>query len=341
MKGIRKARMAFLLISLIFFPFVVSAQMVQGLYQTKVFLNDRSNSELNRGFSEALVKVLIKLTGQSEISSNLPWVKTLIDGAESFIERYSFEPVSEPRVGLNLLAAFDKKILIQELETLEISQWGSVRPTISFEIINKREDPINLAKSEITYYEMISRKAIERGLPVTFLESLDIQSNVVYSSELYVSNQNKYPGSVEFSINTRANNVIEVNAALWFLKEKQEFNFIETDSENAARRLVDLVVDHVAKTILSNVRETKTQEVVLEFFNMKTRKEFEKLLAYLSALEQIEKVFVKSIKATSLKLKVFVKGGLKGFEQCVLYSEVLQRTSNRNPLQYNFLDKGK
>ncbi len=100
-------------------------------------------------------------------------------------------------------------------------------------------------------------------------------------------------------------------------------------------------MDHVAKTILLNVRETKTQDVVLEFFNIKSRKEFERLLAYLSALEQIEKVFVKSIEATSLKLEIFVKGGLKGFEQCVLYSEVLQRTSNRNPLQYNFLDKGK
>lgn len=315
--------------------------MVEGLYQTKVFLNDRSTAELNRGFSEALVKVLIKLTGQSEISSNLPWVRTLIDGAESFIERYSFEPVSEPKAGLNLLATFDKKILIQELKTLEIRQWGSVRPTISFEIAKKQEDSISLDNSDPTYYETINRKAIERGLPVVFSESRNVQPNVGYSSEFYVSNQNRYPGSVEFSINTGVNNVTEVNAVLWFLKETQEFNFIETDSENAVRRLVDLVVDHVAKTILSNVRETKTQDVVLEFFNIKSRQEFERLLAYLSALEQIDKVFVKSIEATSLKLEIFVKGGLKGFEQCVLYSEVIRRTSNRNPLQYNFLDKGK
>ena len=341
MKRIRKARIAFLFISLIFFPFAVSAQMVEGLYQTKVFLNDRSTAELNRGFSEALVKVLIKLTGQSEISSNLPWVRTLIDGAESFIERYSFEPVSEPKVGLNLLATFDKKILIQELKTLEIRQWGSVRPTISFEIAKKQEDSISLDNSDPTYYETINRKAIERGLPVVFSESRNVQPNVGYSSEFYVSNQNRYPGSVEFSINTGVNNVTEVNAVLWFLKETQEFNFIETDSENAVRRLVDLVVDHVAKSILSNVRETKTQDVVLEFFNIKSRQEFERLLAYLSALEQIDKVFVKSIEATSLKLEIFVKGGLKGFEQCVLYSEVIRRTSNRNPLQYNFLDKGK
>ena len=341
MKRIRKARIAFLFISLIFFPFAVSAKMVEGLYQTKVFLNDRSTAELNRGFSEALVKVLIKLTGQSEISSNLPWVRTLIDGAESFIERYSFEPVSEPKAGLNLLATFDKKILIQELKTLEIRQWGSVRPTISFEIAKKQEDSISLDNSDPTYYETINRKAIERGLPVVFSESRNVQPNVGYSSEFYVSNQNRYPGSVEFSINTGVNNVTEVNAVLWFLKETQEFNFIETDSENAVRRLVDLVVDHVAKTILSNVRETKTQDVVLEFFNIKSRQEFERLLAYLSALEQIDKVFVKSIEATSLKLEIFVKGGLKGFEQCVLYSEVIRRTSNRNPLQYNFLDKGK
>ena len=268
-------------------------------------------------------------------------MRTLIDGAESFIERYSFEPVSEPKIGLNLLAAFDKKILIQELKTLEIRQWGSVRPTILFEIAKKHEDSINLNNSDLNYYETINRKAIERGLPVAFSESRNVQPNVGYSSEFYDSYKDRYPGSVEFSINTGVDNVTEVNAALWFLKETKEFNFIETDSENAIGRLVDLVADHVAKTILSNVRETKTQDVVLEFFNIKSRKEFERLLAYLSALEQIEKVFVKSIEATSLKLEIFVKGGLKGFEQCVLYSEVLQRTSNRNPLQYNFLDKGK
>ena len=82
MKRILKARIVILLISLTFIPFVVSAQMVAELYQAKVFLNDRSAEELNRGFSEALVKVLIKLTGQSQISSNLPWVKTIIDGAK-------------------------------------------------------------------------------------------------------------------------------------------------------------------------------------------------------------------------------------------------------------------
>ena len=157
--------------------------MVEGLYQTKVFLNDRSTAELNRGFSEALVKVLIKLTGQSEISSNLPWVRTLIDGAESFIERYSFEPVSEPKIGLNLLAAFDKKILIQELKTLEIRQWGSVRPTILFEIAKKHEDSINLNNSDLNYYETINRKAIERACQLSsrnrgmFSRMLDIQVN--------------------------------------------------------------------------------------------------------------------------------------------------------------------
>ena len=146
-------------------------------------------------------------------------MRTLIDGAESFIERYSFEPVSEPKIGLNLLAAFDKKILIQELKTLEIRQWGSVRPTILFEIAKKHEDSINLNNSDLNYYETINRKAIERGLPVAFSESRSVQPNVGYSSEFYVSYKDRYPGSVEFSIKTGVDNVTEVNAALWFLKE--------------------------------------------------------------------------------------------------------------------------
>ena len=128
---------------------------------------------------------------------------------------------------------------------------------------------------------------------------------------------------------------------MFFLKEKKKFNFIEIDPETATGKLVDLVADHIAKTILLNFEETKTQEVILEFFNINSRKEFEKLLAYLSEVEQIENISIKSIKATSLKLEILVKGGLRGFEHSVLYSEILQKTSNRNSMQYNFLDKGK
>ena len=112
-----------------------------------------------------MVKVLIKLTGQSQISSNLPWVKTLIDGAESFIERYSFlEPVAKPNAGLNLLAAFDKNIKFQELETLEIRQWNSVRPTILFKMIKNRENLGDIYNLDKIYYELINQKAIDRGL---------------------------------------------------------------------------------------------------------------------------------------------------------------------------------
>ena len=329
MKRILKARIVFLLISLTFIPFVVSAQMVAELYQAKVFLNDRSAEELNRGFSEALVKVLIKLTGQSQISSNLPWVKTIIDGAESFIERYSFEPVSKPHAGLNLLATFDKKILTQELETLEIRQWSSVRPTILFKLVSNNENFDNIDN----LVENIKHKAIDRGLPVATLELPKVEPDSEYPKRLQVNNENKYPGSVEFSMKIGTNNIIEIDAALLFLEKRQKFNFIAMNLETAASKLVDLVADHVAKTILLNFGESRTQEVALEFFNINSRRKFERLLAYLSELEQIENIFIKSIKATSLKLEILVKGGLRGFEQSVLYSEVLQKTSNRNSLQ--------
>lgn len=341
MKRILKARIIILLISLTFIPFVVSAQMVAELYQAKVFLNDRSAEELNRGFSEALVKVLIKLTGQSQISSNLPWVKTIIDGAESFIERYSFEPVSKPHAGLNLLATFDKKILTQELETLEIRQWSSVRPTILFKLVSNNENFDNIDNLVENYYENIKHKAIDRGLPVATLELPKVEPDIEYPQKLQVNNENKYPGSVEFLMKSGTNNVIEIDAALLFLEKRQKFNFIAMNLETAASKLVDLVADHVAKTILLNFGESRTQEVALEFFNINSRRKFERLLAYLSELEQIENIFIKSIKATSLKLEILVKGGLRGFEQSVLYSEVLQKTSNRNSLQYNFLDNGR
>ena len=129
-----KARIKILLILIPLFPCIISAQMVSELYQARVLIADRSSEELARGFSEALVKVLIKLTGQSEVSSSMPWVKMLVDGAESFIERYSFEPKLENDTELTLLAVFDKKILSQELKTLEIRQWNSVRPLTLFKL---------------------------------------------------------------------------------------------------------------------------------------------------------------------------------------------------------------
>ena len=338
MNTIRKARFIIIMLSLSIYSCSISAEMVAGLYQARVLIADRSESELTRGFSEALVKVLIKLTGQSQISSNMPWVRMLIDGAESFIERYSFELKPENQKELSLLAVFDKKILSQELQTLEIRRWNSVRPTILFRII---EPYGNLSPEYILeqdYYDIINKKATDRGLPVTFFQSQSDSFENQYEDDLKLNYLAQYPAHVEFSITSFTADKLQLNGSLFFLNKKKILNMSGNNIKALLDRMVDVTADHIASVIVLNDGGIEPQEVILEFFGIESREEFERLLKYLDALEQVGKTSVKTIEASSIELEITVKGGVRGFEQSVMYSKVLQKTSDRNSLQYTFLE---
>ena len=338
MNTVRKARVIIIMLSSFIYPCSISAEMVTGLYQARVLIADRSESELTRGFSEALVKVLIKLTGQSQISSNMPWVSMLIDGAESLIERYSFEPKPENQTELSLLAVFDKKILSQELQTLEIRQWNSVRPKILFRTRERYGTLLAEDILEQDYYDIINKKATDRGLPVRFFQSQSDSFENQYEDGSKLNYLAQYPAYVEFSITSFTADKIQLNGSLFFLNKKKILNISGNDIKALLDQMVDVTADHIANVIVLNDGVIEPQEVILEFFGIESREEFERLLKYLDALEQVGKTSVKTIEASSIELEISVNGGVRGFEQSVIYSKVLQKTSDRNSLQYTFLE---
>ena len=136
-------------ISLIALCFMISlpveslyALQVEGLYSSRVLVNNDSDSERNRAFQEAFKAVIIKLTGSNRWL-NEPPIKRAIAGAQSYVEAIQYESHNGSQViedevnrsedisGEGFIEVTFASSLIQELlSNAKVPIWGSNRPSV-------------------------------------------------------------------------------------------------------------------------------------------------------------------------------------------------------------------
>ena len=125
-----------------FAPASLMATDVANLYTAEVPIYGKSEEELEEAVGSALKSVLVKITGSASGAGDS--VIVLVDGAMSFLERYSYIESEETDL-VYLSATFDQSILNSELTTLEIPIWGKERPNTLLKVLVDKgfgyEDP--------------------------------------------------------------------------------------------------------------------------------------------------------------------------------------------------------
>ena len=148
-------------------PASLMAIDVANLYTAEVPISGKSDDELEKAVGSALKSVLVKITGNASGAGDS--VSVLIDGAMSFLERYSYIESSETDL-VYLSATFDQFILNSELTTLEIPIWGKERPNTLLKVLVDTgfgyEDPQHELYDLLL--NMFSERARYRGLPIKF-----------------------------------------------------------------------------------------------------------------------------------------------------------------------------
>ena len=330
----------------------VYAIQVSGLYQATVPVADESASKRSPAIKQALIQVLVKLTGDKNIRSSSD-VVTLIERPERFVQQFQYrqvENLEQPDVqSTEILVQFDATALNEGLRSYGLTIWGQERPSVLVWLAHEENETRRLVSFEDKpeYLNMLDAGATARGLSLLF-PLLDLED----SSEINVSDvwggfkepildaSNRYQADVILKAK-----IIQVLPNLW---ESKWTAYINDQTLNWASQgeLAEIVlkegVDELADRIASeyaNTGSSVSEVIELLVTDVDNLDKYARALSYLESVQSISSVQVKRVSINNVMFILVNRGGLAAIDQSIALGKTLELVSNNEQLTYRLLPR--
>jgi hypothetical protein len=342
-----------ILLTLICFALLVSqpvhAIQVSGLYQAATPVTDESTSKRKPAIKQALIRVLIKLTGDRNIA-NSGGISPLIESPERFVQQFRYQDVptkDEQPQSRELWVQFDESALNDALRSYGLNIWGKERPSILVWLAyesNKNRRLVSFEESP-EFITMLDRRAASRGVSLLFpLLDLEDTSRMSVSDvwgdfkEPVLNASSRYQSDVILT-----GRLIQTLPTLWEAQwsvylNGQEMHWTTQDelAEIVLEEGVDELVDRLASQYV-NTGSTSTEVIELTVSNINDLDGYAKALSYLESLQAVGSVQVKQVSEDKIKFEIISHGGLTAFNQTIELGKTLELESNNEKLSYRLL----
>ena len=328
-------------ITVCLFLFVLLAQyahaiQVSGLYQATVPVPDESASKRNPAIKQALIQVLVKLTGNRNIRNSSDIVP-LIERPERFVQQFRYRQAdnSKESVGQSteLLVQFDEIALNDGLRSYGLTVWGQERPSILVWLAYEQNETRRLVSFEERpeYLNMLDAGAAARGLSLLF-PLLDLED----SSQISISDV--------WGVILTAK-IIQVLPNLWESKWTAYIND-QTESWASQGELAEIVlkegIDELADRIASqyaNIGSSVSEVIELLVTDIDDLDKYARALSYLESVQSISSVQVKRVFRNNVMFTLVNRGGLAAIDQSITLGKTLELVNNDEQLIYRLLPR--
>lgn len=325
---------------------------VSGLYQATVPVADESAAKRSPAIKQALIQVLVKLTGDRNIRSSSEIVP-LIERPEQFVQQFRYRQVDkqeEQQVqSTELLVQFDETALNEGLRTYGLSIWGKERPSVLVWLAYEQNERRRLVSFEDSpeYLNMLDEDAAARGLSLLF-PLLDLED----SSQISVSDvwggfkdpianaSNRYQADVILTAK-----VIQALPNLWESKWTAYIND-RTESWTSQGELAEIVlqegIDELADRIAAQYANTGSSIAeVIEMLvtDIDDLDKYARALAYLESVQSISSVQVKRVSRNDVMFTLVNRGGLAAIDQSIELGKTLELVNDNDQLTYRLLPR--
>ncbi len=330
----------------------VYAIKVSGLYQATVPVSDESASTRNPALKQALIQVLVKLTGDRNISKSSN-ISALIERPERFVQQFRYRQATNEEnqqiQSPELWVQFDETALNDALRSYGLTVWGKERPSILVWLAHEGNESRRLVSFEESpeYLTMLDQRASARGVSL-LLPLLDLEDTSRISvsdiwggfKEPILDASKRYQTDVVLT-----GKLIQILPTLW---ESQWSVYIDGQvmSWTSQGELVEIVleegVDELADrlaTQYANTGSTRTKVIELLVSNVNDLDEYARTLSYLESLQSVRTVQVKRVSTDKVMFELISHGGLNAINQAIALGKTLELVSNSEQLTYRLLTR--
>ena len=305
---------------------------VLGLFSARVEARDRSPEQMRVVAREALVAVLIKVTGNRFISSH-NGIDVLLHQASDLLLSYSYE-VEELSGALHLWAEFDAPALLARLNSMRIPTWSKERPEALVWLVVEEGTQRRIASSDepLILGDALKKRASQRGIPLLF-PLLDIEEarnltplqdwQGLAATALTLSSRYGTPATLVGYVRDAAPGLW---VADWVAQVEGEV-FSWSQDGTLPTLLTDDGIDHLADTLagwfahVSNA--TQDERVTLNVYGVNSLADYARLSNYLQALDTVTAVFPAMFEADLVSFEITTRSGASGLAQGIAFGDVL------------------
>jgi len=334
----------------------VHAIQVSGLYQASAPVIDESESKRIPAIKQALIKVLVKLTGDRNIGKSSA-ISHLIERPERFVQQFRYQQVADqddqqdqPQLSSqHLWIQFDETVLNDALRSYGLSVWGKERPSILVWMAYEGEEARQIMSFEDSpeYIAMLEQRASARGVSLLFpLLDLEDTSRISASDvwagfeEPVLDVSERYQSDVVWT-----GRVIQILPTLWKSRWSVYFDgqAMHWASQGELAEIVlaegvDELVDRLA-TQYANTGSSRAEVIELIISDINNLDEYARALAYLESLQSVRAVQVKRVSIDAVMFEVISHGGLTAINQIITLGKTLELVSDGGQLNYRLLTR--
>ncbi len=319
-----KNALIYLMVSALFSP-LAFAEPVSDLYKTVVPVSGQGANERLRAMSVGLEKVLIKVTGDSQVLLKMGGTDAF-SNAKRYVTQYGYvsdrnsladDPSESPAIGLSL--SFAESSIDRLLRQYQLQIWPSDRPGLLVWAVV--DDPVmgkNFISAETLpeAVEALERLMGDRGAPL-ILPLLDLQDQQAVSvGDVWNLNPVKLAAAAkrydtEFWLALR---LYKSSTGQWrgarLLNLKGDEN-LSTLSASSLSELMNQVVPEVVDSLASRYAYTPNlvnEELLVQIENIVDYKVFNKVTSYFESLEVVNHLTVDYVDNDRLGLRLYVEG---------------------------------
>lgn len=318
-----------------FILFLLSAPLyavqLDGLYASKVSVNDQSQSARNLAIEKALHTVVHKVSGRRSVLGNEPLLEAL-SNVGLYVEQFQYKKRDED-MGYWLIVRFQKSALDKTLQQFDVPVWGADRPGVLLwlAVDDGKSRYIAAAESGDGLTLGLKQEVLDAGLFVT-LPLLDLADQRALSfndvwagfSEHIQSASKRYgTEQVMFGRLLKSGGSWQFNWTL--MNEGQQHDGLEKsgDTRIIFQRAFGQVAENLADIYapMGVVRQNK--QLKMEVIGVKDLSQFVRVTRYLSSLDMVKKLSWGQLIDNKVVLDLMITGDEAVLKDTIALNDVL------------------
>ena len=314
---------------------------VEGLYSSRVSVDNESDSERSRAFQEAFKAVIVKLTG-SDRWLNEPPIESAIAGAQSYVESIQYESRggnqiieeglngSEGKNGEGFIEVTFASSLIQELlSNAKVPIWGSNRPSVLIWMVlqdSSGNRSLLTAESNPEISDLIRNFANFRAIPIIFpVLDFEDRNNLSEEDVWVLDSQKIVKASARYGADSILSGRLHFTSGgelvgLWqfiFQNKIDVFDGVEENLNDYLKAPLNRVANFLSSYFAVVAGSTPQETVSLKVEGVTNLKAYTSLMSYVSGLGAVHSVKASILDRGTLQLELELLGNTAQLEEVI------------------------
>lgn len=298
------------------------------LYAAEVAVEDDSPEVRNQALGQAMQKVLVRLSGSTDVAGH-PQAAKVLGRAPSLVQQFRYR-LDDPQPSVDgqesqppqryLWAKFDKLATDRLLRESNIPVWGNQRPRVLVWLAVERAGKRSLLnlESDPLAREALQQRAFARGMPMQ-LPLMDLQDQAALSAaDLWSGYEaaireasSRYPHDVILSGRLRSSggNSWSADWSLWEADSQEGFSRHGLAWQDALGSGIDGAQDLLAAHYAPAVGGDGPERLRVRFTGVDTLQAYGRLMQIIGNKEVISQVNLRAANDQGLFADLWVRGG--------------------------------